>query len=113
MKLKKSIAFQLIVIGRVVFGAVCSACFFLITCIHLAVGESGGYLSRRFAARQISATKWFRLLEAESTKKQGMTPAHCPGETVVPIRMLMRPYHRACALNFVSTLLFSLFYSQQ
>ena len=44
--------------NKVAFWAVSySACVvYTKTIIHLSVGESGGYLPRRFAARQISTT---------------------------------------------------------
>ena len=56
-KLQNSIIFQFIVTDKVVFGAIFSTCVvYTKTIIHLSVGESGGYLPRCFASRQISTT---------------------------------------------------------
>ena len=65
-KLKKSIIFQLTFPDKVVFGPIFST-FVVYTrtiiIVHLGVAESGGYLPRRLAARQISTTIQLHLSE--------------------------------------------------
>ena len=50
--------------NKLVFGANFSTCVvYTKIVIHLGVGESGGYLPRRFASRQISTTIYLQLNE--------------------------------------------------